>query len=517
MTFVPGISKLSQLEIDAVSAIATSLDAKSDAEAIRFCNTFAVNILGSIFNDSGITANKAATILSNIADTYLDRCAEIIQDSNLSVSKVASILASANITADKVASILEEKDAAGNYYLSASRGGQIFGDDGITMDRIELICSSANMTADRSQAFLYEDTAGFMKILAKYIEGSSDLTVSLPTTLSGTLIYNNIVIDSGVTLQLDDVADDDPCLVFCNSLTNNGTILPINGGNGGSGMAGGDGGDGGGGFRIFALQAITNNDLISADGENGQAPTGCGEDDGHRGGYGQIDYVTGDGVSGGKGGIGAFVNYWTGAMTGCASSYSKSAGEFGGSGGNGHIEDGGGNCDGGKSRKYSYGYASANVLALQYQKVMVDKWLTSIGKTPTTPTALYAIHGGGGGEGGLGHCISAGNLSGGGGGGGSGGVVICVCDTFSNTDTISLNAGNGGDCGDCGSYDCGGGGAGGGLFYALYIAAVTLGTINKAKGVGGSGDVDCMYSGNDCQCAGSDGADGVSKGYQITI
>lgn len=234
-----------------------------------------------------------------------------------------------------------------------------------------------------------------------------DVTISGDTTLTRDMYYNNLTINSGITLTTDSFR-----IFVKNTLTNNGIIdnsgvsVPpstgtggagrsdktlrgsSNGGNG-SGGAGspGAGGGGGGGVIVVVAKTLINNNLIKTNGGNGG--------DGYSTGL-----QSGGAIGGGAGGSAAI--------------------SLGGAGGKGSDQSGAGGAGG----------------TVTPARFLPNNFISAI--LGSSGMEGYIGGGGGGGAGGRN------NVTKGAGGGGGGGVVILVYNSKSGGGTITVTGGSGG-------------------------------------------------------------------------
>ena len=178
-----------------------------------------------------------------------------------------------------------------------------------------------------------------------------DVTISSDTNLTRDMFYNNLTINSSVTLFTKGYK------IFVKGIFNNHGIIDNSasynsgapegtlggGGNGGSGIGGSGYGGGGGGIIYIVAKAIINNGTIRANGANGRnANQGTGNSAGNPGGA----VNPGLGGNGGKGGnaIGSYTGGAGGVVTQSTVvlhhyipllTFIDSAGKIGGGGGGG--------------------------------------------------------------------------------------------------------------------------------------------------------------------------------------
>ena len=352
-----------------------------------------------------------------------------------------------------------------------------------SLTRIKNIVSNPDLDVDKAQSILYEMPRN--KIFDLVLEGASSVTFSADSTISGVIRYLDAKVDAGVTLT----CDGQPTVIICRNLVNDGNIVKTaTGGKGGEGFStAGDGGCGGGGLIILAKEEVLNNNLISANGEGGEAgtngsglyaPGACGE-------HGNVIVIADDSVgSGGRGG---------------AEHYNWGRGNWGGGG----AGEGSENCGGDGGVCCYLSFNTADEISSELKKALVDWYLVNIiGRTPSKKAEFFDVKGAGGGGG---ACETASAYkAGGGGGGGSGGIIIVDSDSINNQGTIEARGGDGGDAEDRGT----GGGGGGGLIYLFYRSSITEGTLSVDGGVKGSAPNGAL---------GMDGTAGVAKSVQVSV
>lgn len=325
-----------------------------------------------------------------------------------------------------------------------------------------------------------------------------DVTISGNTDLTTDMYYNNLTVNSGVTLNTANYR------VFVKgTLTNNGTIACV----GGAGTNGSDGVKPNGGAGGSA--GTTESAGFFQVGSNGQS--------GKSGGNGSTN-SNNSGSNGGNGDAGTTKTLSLGV--------SGVAGVAGGDGGG----SGGGNSPYSGGTAGSAGTATAptnNIRSLPELIVFRDY-------TSSSPTKLNTSGGpGGSGGGGGGQTFgttSAGGAGGGSGGGGaSGGTMLLSAAKIVNgaTGTISVSGGAGGDGGngDDGSvsggvYGGGGGGGSGGsggsggVMILVYKVLTDSGSITVAGGSGGAAgtrgaDAGTYGTASQDGSAGNDGSSGT--------
>jgi len=234
--------------------------------------------------------------------------------------------------------------------------------------------------------------------LALFGDGSDgDVTITTDTTLSHDMFYNNLTINSGITLKPN-------------------------------------------GYRIFVKGTLTNNGIISGDGNDG------GTANPFPGGAELPAGSLGIGAKGGDGG-------------GAGSAASSSLGGVGG--------------DGGTPTSYAAGAATPPVTGIGGFKAIPFAIILK-----EIETTVNKINGGSGGGGG------ADTSFGGAGGGGARVLVIVAKDIVNTSGIIRANGGNGSNAivGD----RAGGGGGGGGVIVLVYNS-IALGTETANGGTSGNG------------------------------
>jgi len=294
--------------------------------------------------------------------------------------------------------------------------------------------------------------------LTSFGDGSDgDVTISVPTSLTRDMYYNNLTINS--------------------------TLNPA-------------------GWSIYVRDTLSGNGLIDISGNPGTS--------GNSGGVGQGGSATTTGkfwnTAGGNGGDG---DPSPGNGTTGGSSLTV-IGSSGGQGGAGGDDSGGGGGSGGTG-------ASTGNKTLPIKKTGVFRFNSIYGldmsNIGSTSPYVGGIGGGGGGGGDSTSSTSGGN---GGGGGAGGGIVHIAANIFAGSFNIKANGGNGGsgDVGTSASGGSGGGGAGGGggAALVLYNSKFWTGTYILSGGTGGAGGAATTGSAGS---NGANGTDGVS--YEIWI
>ena len=273
-----------------------------------------------------------------------------------------------------------------------------------------------------------------------YGDGSDgDVTISVDTTLSRNMFYNNLTINTGVTVTIAG-------FLICvkNTLTLTGTAK----------------------ISADGLPGVTGGASTNA---GGAAPAAAYLGGGNAGGAGASG---GGGTAGGSGR--APRSFVVTAIGSVAAGQPGTNGGIGQGGGGGGGEGVGGTCTGG-------------VLVAQTAGDIHDILNTATGGYARASGNSYTGGSGGGGAGGDNVTPRSG-----GGGGSGGGVVVVRAANVVGTGSISANGGKGGDASAGATARCGGGGGGGGgiaiLIYRFGIAPNTTGgvAVTTTGGVGGA-------------------------------
>lgn len=273
-----------------------------------------------------------------------------------------------------------------------------------------------------------------------------DVVISINTTLTRDMFYNNLTVNAGVTLNP-------------------------------------------GGFTIFVKNTLTvaATGIIARAANNGANASGA-----TAGAAGAALAGTTVGTTG-AGGAGATGDLDAGA-SGATSGAISGEGGVGGVGGNAG-QGSGGTFPGGSG-------GNAGVVTIRYFRNFQENWkYTAVG------TYMPTGSGGGGGAAGGGDTVN--NGRGGGGGGGAGAPIFILCSTLANSGIIRSKGGNGGNggAGAVGNVGggAGGGGGGGGKIMILCNTVTSAGTLDVTGGTRGTGS-----AGAGTGTAGSDGGDGGS-------
>ena len=316
---------------------------------------------------------------------------------------------------------------------------------------VEEIGLSAAFSIDGSNNLQYANAA-LVSLYGSGVDG--DVTISVNTTLARDMYYNNLTVNSGVTLNTNGFK-----VYVRSTLTNDGTIGTV-GNNGTNGVSFGSAGVGG---------AATNFSLA----------------------LNSIDIFINGSPAGTNGGLGSSTN---GASSGAVTYNAVYLGGKGGVGGQGGTGPGGTRGSGGAINTTFNG-----IDAKRYINALTESFMMGL----VFPASSVSGTGGGAGAGG-----GAGTGGGSGGGGGSGckGVNIHAFQMI-NTGTIRAIGGNGGNgsapTGANAGGGAGGGGGGGGFMYLIYGSLANTGTITVAGGTGGTG-----AAGVGTGTAGANGANG---------
>jgi len=270
-----------------------------------------------------------------------------------------------------------------------------------------------------------------------------DVTIAADTSLSRDMYYNNLTIDSGITLSVN-------------------------------------------GWRIFVKDTLTNNGIISTkggDGGNASLMTG-----GTAGVASASNSIKG-GISGKVGATGQ-VGDSDGAAGTAGDDLPKGLVSNGAAGGEG------GNSNNGGTRTGGAGGAAGSITGTIYNSIR-NFW-AAYGLIDVYPSLTQLGSSAGSGSGGAGavatNVSSTGGSGGGGGSGASGGILSIFAKKLINNGTITSNGGNGGNGGNSeGTVDDhrggGGGGAGGsgGVIILTYFELTNAGSFTVARGTGGIG------------------------------
>ena len=260
-----------------------------------------------------------------------------------------------------------------------------------------------------------------------------DVTISSNTTLTEFKEYNNLTINSGVTLSGDRII-----IQATGTVTVNGTIS-VNGG-GGSGAGGGGGGAGGVGNGGNGSSGGS-----PANGNQGYGINSSGGSGGN-GGNGSGGY---NGQSGGGGGTGSGVNSVTfiDYKIDSVRSATSLPIAFGGGGGAGAGGGGGGGYDGGmQPTSGGAGGAGGGGGDGGGSILIIAKTINIASGGVISSNGDNGGNGSAGGNGGTG--ISGGNGAGGGaggGGGGAGGMIMLIYqENYTNNGSMTVTGGSGG-------------------------------------------------------------------------
>ncbi len=308
-------------------------------------------------------------------------------------------------------------------------------------------------------------TNGSLSDLGLFGDGSDgDVIISTNTTLTADKFYNDLTINTGVTLTTYGYA-----VYVLGTLTINGTGKIEN--------DGGDGGDGGN----------ASSGIAGIGGIAGIAPGGATFTAGKSGAAG---------VAGVVGSIGTTTQGNNGVN---GTDANPSLGGNGGNGGNGGVDSGGGPpvaTTGGVGGIATGENITVKATAFENSdnlsgtETVNNKKLTGNGSTSGTSLSPGASAG----SGGSGNTNNESNntraTGGSGAGGASGGVLFIVASTIVNNGTISADGGNGGNGGNPtnpsnSGFSGGGGGGGGGAVILTYETLTNNGTINASGGIGG--------------------------------
>lgn len=273
--------------------------------------------------------------------------------------------------------------------------------------------------------------AGASSSVSGYYGDASDGTA----TLDGSTTVAGMAPSSNVYTAVRD-------LYFASLTVNNGQTLKM------------------AGYRLFVNGTLTNNGIVSSNGNNGANGAGTG---GAGGGTAPAGTIGGSGNGGAGGNNNSVGSAGVGATGGIGGN-----GAAGGISGTGRAGGAGGTAtppaavDGGIPRA-------------------VPLAVTLLFFPGAVPTYLSGGAGGGGG--------GAGNTATGGGGGGGGDLLLVVARLIAGTGVMTATGGTGGNAAGTGGAGGGGGGGGGGVFIissSVSAGAVSGQTITAAGGVGGT-------------------------------
>ena len=389
--------------------------------------------------------------------------------------------------------------ASGDFANSGAASGFILGVDDSDSDKAKFYIGSSptnSMIWDGATLTVNGSTIAGQAWFGNGNDG--DVTISGNTTLTADMFYNNLTVNTGVTLTTAGYR------VFVKvTLTTVGTgkidWIGNNGGNGGDGEAY-DGGNSAGGVAGTAAAALADGFLSGSvagkaggGGGIGKESTN-GEDGGAATAGNNVSIAIGtDGNAGGTGGAGGSANGFTGGAGGATAA-----------GGTATV-------------------ATTKPFCAAWGVLMLDFSTPATPAKYTTSASGSSASGGGGG--------GAGQTGAGGGGGGSaspGGVGVIAANIIVNAGTISYNGGIGGNGGNGGNGSGsggnngpggggGGGGAGGngGVLLMIYNRLTNTGTIECAAGTGGTKGI--KGASFNTATAAVDGADGAAGDAGVLI
>lgn len=291
-----------------------------------------------------------------------------------------------------------------------------------------------------------------------------DVVISGNTTLTRDMYYDDLTVDSGITLSPAGYR-----IFVKGTLTVNGTIER-------NGIVGGAGNSGNGGAGGAALaDGYLKGSLAGAAGGNGGNPPVVGTDG-----------------------------------TAVSNALGTSAGKNGGAGGQAGGNPGAAGGTGGASTA-----ANVKLIANWHLATLLD--IASSGSTVKFTNSGSSAGGGGGRDGG------AGTGGGGGGGGSAGGILAIYAKTvvISATGVIQANGGAGGAGETQAGTDSGGGGGGGGgnggIIVLSYNSLTNAGSITATGGAGGAGGTGGNPPADDNGTSGTTGASGVIYQFQMSL
>ena len=342
----------------------------------------------------------------------------------------------------------------------------------------------------------------------KFSDGNDgDVTIFVDTTLSADMFYNNLTVNTGITLTTGGFR-----IFVKGTLTTTGTGKIVRNGNAGSNgtnaSAWDTAGSGGAGGAALADGSVKGS-IAGIAGRNGV--TGVQAASGNTNG--------GNGTAGNAG-------------TDVAKSLVPSDGAAGKAGGKGGTTSLPGGTTGGTGGVAGIAGVKTgtvyNTIRNAYAAYLLYDFLPSGDNLKAAPA-----NGGGGSGASAGASATAGNAArsgasgGAGGGGNNGGIVVIFAKTITNNGTISANGGAGGNAGTTWDSECpavasnaaggsggsaGGDGGNGGVLIIVYETLTNNGTIQAAGGAGGTKavkGVKCAF-GTGASTDGTDGEDGAA-------
>ena len=424
----------------------------------------------------------------------------------------ADINSSAGITISKISGF--DTEVSNNSSVTANTAKVSLTDNSVTLARL------AHGTADKYLGFNSSGVPEEKTVSAGgsgneiYGNGTDgDVTISSNTTLTELKYYNNLTINSGITLD-----GTSPQIIYVkDTLTVNGS-LSMSGKGGAGGSISGQGGSatnlnatGGAGGGISGTAGTVGTGGASANsgsiGSSGSAGTGGAGGGGGGGGRGYSNSSGGmtSGSNGaqtqpyGSGGggvttirtVGSLIEYLytKGNLLGSGGG-GGSKGGVGGTGGNGAVysSSGGGGSGG-------VGGSGGGSLIIIAKNVIIGGSGSIVSQGLNGSSGSAGGNGGNGGSGGWnwgGGGGGGGGCAGGGGGGGSGGFISLYYTTLSNSGTLSVSGGSAGSNASTGGSTSGGAGGygtnnAGGYGGGAGAGATSIASWSQVGAGGGSG------------------------------
>lgn len=381
-------------------------------------------------------------------------------------------------------SVFARTGVAYNAYTERIRLGNLNGIGGKVADVFGIFMGDI----PTGKYLIYDDVSGDLIVNDSTLsnqdifgDGSDgDVTISVNTTLTADMFYNNLTINTGVVLNADGYR-----IFVKGTLTTTGTGKITN--NGSNGGVGGNGGNGANPGSAGSAGTAANGNSISRSSASGA------------------------GRAGGSG------NAVTPADAPAGTAAVKAIGVAGVAGGIGGT--GGGGAGGGNPGS---GGAITSTPFNEIRNIMAAYFLMDNQSSPTSMGVSGGTGGGGGGTSGNDGTGTSGAGGGGGGGGGAGGVLSIFARVIVHAGIFEVKGGNGGNGGTggngVGGTSTGGGGGGGGgggsggciiLVYSKKTGAGTNSMAGGSAGTGGAGGTGPNGNGGTGQ-NGTAGGTGVS-------
>ena len=453
--------------------IAVAEDSTNEAIFQVFNGNGGIKITGSDIENESITANQitANTITADLIAANTITANEIASNTITANEIAATTITATEMNVGNLASITADLGSitAGDITLDSSgfiKGGQTAYNTGtgffLGYNTSAYKLSIGNPSGDYLTWDGSELVVNGTKLAKNDIYGDGsdgDVTISSNTNLSKDMYYNNLTINTGITLNSNGYR-----IFVAGTLTTTGTGKIISNGNDGSNGQNSSGSSsspgGSGGAAAYTIGTLP----LPEDGKSGGNGSGTGTSTGGSG-------TNGDDVE---------------------KALIENSGVAGGNGGDGTNGSGGSGGAGGSNTTNIYAYP--RIFTQAYNLFEFD------GGT----LKLFTCSPGSGGGGGGGPHITS---EGGGGGGGSastGGCIFVAFKQASGTINIEAIGGNGGDGGSGSGGGGGGAGGNGGIIIAIHQSGITLNT-DVSGGLGGSGGGGTENNGD----PGSDGNDGI--------